>query len=96
MYRRAILPRLSLALVAISDIVTEVQLPETIGCNATLCAACIGGADRQDTYRGQIAGAGMMVVKVQDNPTYQFISANARGASKKFGVKSISLLAVKP
>jgi hypothetical protein len=36
------------------------------------------------------------VVKVQDNPTYQFISDNARGASKKFGVKSISLLAVKP
>ena len=35
-------------------------------------------------------------IKVQDNPTCQFISANARGASKKFGVKSISLLAVKP
>lgn len=67
MYRRAILPRLSLALVAISDIVTEVQLPETIGCNATLCAACIGGAARQDTYRGQIAGAGMIVVKARDN-----------------------------
>jgi hypothetical protein len=38
----------------------------------------------------------MNVVKVEDNPTYQFISDNARGASKKFGVKSISLLAVKP
>jgi len=81
---------------AISDIVTEVQLPETIVCNSTLWAACIGGASQQDNYRGQIAAAGMKVVKVQDNPTYQFISDNARGASKKFGVKSISLLAVKP
>ena len=81
---------------AISDIVTEVQLPETIVCNSTLWAACIGGAAQQDNYRGQIAAAGMKVVKVQDNPTYQFISDNARGASKKFGVNSISLLAVKP
>ncbi len=81
---------------AISDIVTEVQLPENIVCNSTLWAACIGGAAQQDNYRGQIATAGMKVVKVQDNPTYQFISDNARGASKKFGVKSISLLAVKP
>ena len=81
---------------AISDIVTEVQLPETIVCNSTLWAACIGGAAQQDNYRSQIAAAGMTVVKVQDNPTYQFISDNARGASKKFGVKSISLLAVKP
>ena len=81
---------------AISDIVTEVQLPETIVCNSTLWAACIGGAAQQDNYRSQIAAAGMKVVTVQDNPTYQFISDNARGASKKFGVKSISLLAVKP
>jgi len=81
---------------AISDIVTEVQLPDTIVCNSTLWAACIGGAAQQDNYRSQIAAAGMKVVKVQDNATYQFISDNARGASKKFGVKSISLLAVKP
>ena len=81
---------------AISDIVTEVQLPETIVCNSTLWAACIGGAAQQDNYRGHIQAAGLRVVKVQDNPTYQFISDNALGASKKFGVKSISLLAMKP
>ena len=57
-------------------------------------AACIGGAAQQDTYRSQIEAAGLKVTKVQDNPAYQFISENARGASKKFGVKSISLLAV--
>ncbi len=80
---------------AISDIVTEVQLPESIVCNSTLWAACIGGAAQQDDYRTQIAAAGLRVVKVEDNTAYQFISDNARGASKKFGVKSVSLLAVK-
>jgi ubiquinone/menaquinone biosynthesis C-methylase UbiE len=80
---------------AISDIVTELQLPESIVCNSTLWAACIGGAAQQDDYRAHIAAAGLRVVKVEDNTAYQFISDNARGASKKFGVKSVSLLAVK-
>ncbi len=81
---------------AISDIVTEVQLPETIVCNSTLWAACIGGAAQQDNYRQMIEAAGLRLVTVEDNPQYQFISDNAKGASKKFGVKSVSLLAVKP
>jgi ubiquinone/menaquinone biosynthesis C-methylase UbiE len=80
---------------AISDIVTEVQLPETIVCNSTLWAACIGGAAQQENYRQMIAAAGLQVVIVQYNPQYQFISDNAKGASKKFGVKSVSLIAVK-
>ena len=81
---------------AISDIVTEVQLPESIVCNSTLWAACIGGASQQDNYRQTIEAAGLRLVKVEDNPQYQFISDNAKGASQKFGVKSISLLAAKP
>jgi SAM-dependent methyltransferase len=80
---------------AISDIVTEVPLPESIVCNSTLWAACIGGAAQQDNYRQMIETAGLRLVKVEDNPQYQFISSNAKGASKKFGVKSISLLAIK-
>ena len=80
---------------AISDIVTEAQLPESIVCNSTLWAACIGGAAQQDSYRRMIEEAGLRVLKAQDNPEYQFISDNAKGASRKFGVKSISLLAAK-
>jgi ubiquinone/menaquinone biosynthesis C-methylase UbiE len=80
---------------AISDIITEVQLPNGITCDTTLWASCIGGAMQQDSYRTAIEAAGLRVETVQDNPHYQFISENARGASKKFGVKSISLLAVK-
>jgi arsenite methyltransferase len=80
---------------AIADIVTEVQLPETIVCNSTLWAACIGGAAQRESYRQMIEAAGLHVERVEDNPRYQFISDNAKGASSKFGVKSISLLAVK-
>ncbi len=80
---------------AISDIVTAVQLPETIVCNSTLWAACIGGAAQQDNYRRQIEATGLRLAALADNPQYQFISDNAKGAATKFGVKSISLLAVK-
>lgn len=80
---------------ALADIITEAQLPDTIVCNSTLWAACIGGAAQRDSYRAQIEAAGLRVVKEEDNSQYQFISENAQGASKKFGVKSVSLLARK-
>ena len=81
---------------AIADIVTEVQLSEKIVCNSTLWAACIGGAAQQDTYRAQIEAVGLRLVTTQDNPAYRFVSDSARGASEKYGVKSVSLLAMKP
>jgi SAM-dependent methyltransferase len=81
---------------AIADIVTDAQLPETVTCNADLWAACIGGAMQRDDYRTAIEAAGLRVRSVRDNTGYQFISDNARGAQQKWGVKSISLLAVKP
>jgi arsenite methyltransferase len=80
---------------ALADIITETQLPDTIVCNSTLWAACIGGAAQRGSYRAQIEAAGLRVMKEEDNPQYQFISENAQGASKKFGVKSVSLLARK-
>ena len=39
--------------------------------------------------------AGLRVEAVQDNPQYRFISDNARAAARKYGVKSVSILAVK-
>ncbi|HEY7643192.1 MAG TPA: methyltransferase domain-containing protein [Steroidobacteraceae bacterium] len=81
---------------AIADIVTDVQLPQSIVCNSTLWAACIGGAAQQQSYRDQIEAAGLRVDTIQENPAYQFISDNARAASRKFGVKSVSVLAFKP
>lgn len=81
---------------AIADIVTEVQLPDGITCNATLWAACIGGAMQVDRYLEAIERAGLRVEAVQDNPQYRFISNNAQAAAKKYGIKSVSILAVKP
>ncbi len=78
----------------ISDIVTEVKLPEDIICNATLWAACIGGAVQVDTYKQLIEDAGLEIQEVKDNP-YAFISASAQGATKQYGIKSISILAIK-
>jgi len=81
---------------ALADIVTEVQLPAGIICNSTLWAACIGGAMQQDDYRSGIEDAGLRIRTVRDNPSYRFISDNAQSASRKFGVKSVSLVADKP
>ena len=80
---------------AIADIVTEQQLPENITCDSTLWASCIGGAGQQDNYRNSIEKFGMEVHIVRNNDAYHFISKSALGASKKYGVKSVSILAVK-
>ena len=80
---------------AIADIVTEVLLPPNISCNTTLWAACIGGAWQVQRYRDAIETAGLRIVADQPNDEYRFLSANAQGATKKFGVKSISLRADK-
>jgi len=81
---------------AISDIVTEVALPEGITCDATLWAACIGGALQVDDYCAAIRDAGLNLLQVRDNPNYRFISENAQGATRQYGVKSVSILALKP
>jgi arsenite methyltransferase len=80
---------------ALSDIVTAVQLPPTIVCNSTLWAACVGGAMQRNDYRQVIEAAGLNIECIIDNDSYQFISDWAKGASRKFGAKSVSLLAVK-
>jgi arsenite methyltransferase len=80
---------------AIADIVTEVQLPDGITCDATLWAACIGGAMQVDRYVEAIESAGLRLEAVRDNPQYQFISDSAQGATKTYGVKSVSIRAIK-
>jgi ubiquinone/menaquinone biosynthesis C-methylase UbiE len=80
---------------AIADIVTELQLTEAIVSNADLWASCIGGAAQQDSYRHAIEAAGMRVEAIRRN-RYEFLSDQARNASAKYGVKSVSVLAVKP
>jgi SAM-dependent methyltransferase len=80
---------------AIADIVTETPLPQSVVCNATLWAACIGGALQVDAYRREIEGADLVLVSQAENSSYGFISDRAQGAVRKYGVKSVSLLARK-
>jgi len=79
---------------AIADIVSERQMKESIVCDADLWASCIGGAAQVDAYREAIEGSGLRIEEIRENP-YQFISDRARDASAKYGVKSVSLLAIK-
>ena len=90
---RALVPGGRLAL---SDIVTERPLTQAIVCSAELWAACIGGAAQVDDYLAAVEGAGLRVLQVRDNPAYAFLSDSAQGATRTYGVKSISLLAEKP
>jgi arsenite methyltransferase len=78
---------------AIADIVTDTRLPESISCNTTLWAACIGGAAQRDDYRAMIEAVGLKVDRIEDNEAYRFISDSALGATQKYGVKSVSVLA---
>jgi arsenite methyltransferase len=80
---------------ALADIVTDVQLPDGITCDANLWAACIGGAMQEDAYVAAIEQAGFRVDGRRVNPEYLFLSSNAKKAAQKYGVKSISLLAIK-
>jgi ubiquinone/menaquinone biosynthesis C-methylase UbiE len=80
---------------AFADIVTDLQLPANVTCNTTLWAACIGGAAQRDAYRAQIEEAGFRVVTVRENVEYAFLSKSAQSATRQYGVKSMSFLAVK-
>ncbi len=79
---------------AIADIISEQPLTDAIVCDADLWASCIGGAAQQELYLEAIEAAGLVVGQVRVN-AYEFISAQARSASAKYGVKSISVLATR-
>jgi arsenite methyltransferase len=80
---------------ALADIVTSTQLPVGVTCDASLWAACIGGALQRDDYREAIEAAGFELDGLEENDRYRFVSERAENATKKYGVKSVSLLAIK-
>jgi len=81
--------------IAIADIVSEKSLPDSVVCDTTLWASCIGGASQEDKYSEAIKNGRLNIVVVIDNESYAFISSSAQSASKKYGVKSVSILAEK-
>ncbi|HCT76165.1 MAG TPA: methyltransferase type 11 [Micromonosporaceae bacterium] len=80
---------------AVADIVSQQQLKESIVSDASLWASCIGGAAQLDTYRAAIEASGLHIKHLRHN-NYHFLSERARNACSRYGVISISLLAVKP
>jgi arsenite methyltransferase len=81
---------------ALADIVTTRQLPDGVTCDASLWAACIGGAMQRDAYREAIEAAGLEIEQWRENPQYRFVSERADNAVRKYGVTSVSLLARRP
>jgi ubiquinone/menaquinone biosynthesis C-methylase UbiE len=79
---------------AIADIVSEQQLTDAIVCNADLWASCIGGAAQQERYLEAMESVGFTIARHRVNP-YEFISDQARSASSRYGVRSISVLAIR-
>jgi arsenite methyltransferase len=80
---------------AFADIVSERQLPETVTCDASLWAACIGGAMQSDNCRAAIEQAGFRIEEWRPNDEYKFVSERADNATTKYGVTSVSVLARK-
>ena len=78
---------------ALADIVSAKQLPEGVTCDASLWAACIGGAMQRDAYRAAIEAAGFEIETWRENDAYRFVSERAENATQRYGVTSISLLA---
>lgn len=80
---------------AIADIVTEAPLTQAIVADVDLWASCIGGAPQQDGYEAAITRSGLHVERTTLN-RYEFLSDQARAASRRFGVRSVSVRARKP
>ena len=80
---------------AVADIVTDLALPGDIVCDATLWAACIGGAMQREAFVETIQQAGFTVTLMKANGEYRFLSRSAQGATRTYGVRSLSLLAIR-
>ena len=50
---------------------------------------------QRDDYRTTIESAGFTIETWRENEEYRFVSERADNATQKYGVKSISLLALK-
>lgn len=79
-----------------SDIVTGVELPESVRENCELWAECIGGAEQRERYVKRIESAGLRVEAVQENDTYRFTEGSTADAARRFQVTSVRILAYRP
>jgi SAM-dependent methyltransferase len=76
-----------------SDIVTGVELPDSVRDNCALWAECIGGAQESQRYLRLIEKAGFKIETTSPNDAYSFSQDSTQNAAAKFRVHSISILA---
>ena len=80
---------------ALADIVSARELSRrrarTSRCGRRASRASIP----QDDYLDAIEAAGLQIVRVRANPDYRFLSPRAQEAADKYGVTSVSMLAIK-
>jgi arsenite methyltransferase len=83
---------------AISDIVTEVQLPESIVCNSTLWAECVVGASVEEDYLQMFRSAGFDEISILRGFDYFSGSSNAdtRRIAGSLGARAIELRMLRP
>jgi ubiquinone/menaquinone biosynthesis C-methylase UbiE len=79
----------------IADIVSAVRLPDAVTCDASLWAACVGGAAQRDDYLDAIRAAGFHISTIRENREYRFRSDRAVGATTTYGVTSVSIVATR-
>lgn len=82
--------------VAISDITSESEMPESIKTDPDLWAACVGGACPTGHYTQNLKAAGLTDITFRENPEYKFISEQAANVCEKYGIRSVSLRARMP
>jgi arsenite methyltransferase len=81
---------------AIADIVSSRPLADRTVAKVELWAACVAGAVPGLDYVRALERSGMTVGSLRDNSAYRFVSERAQATCTKYGVRSISVLAVKP
>jgi arsenite methyltransferase len=80
---------------AVADIVSSRELKAATVQKVELWAACVAGAITDDAYVKALEDAGMVLARMRDNTDYRFISERAATTCSKYGIKSVSLLAIR-
>lgn len=82
--------------IALADIVATSDASPVCKAGTRHWAAARGSVIPVDQYTDHIAEAGLKIVMVEDNPPYILLSRDTWNAAREYGIKSISLLAMKP
>ena len=78
----------------IADLVSEIPLKDATRRNTELWAACIAGAIPSTAYFDALVAAGFAITARRPNH-YRFVSGRALDASRRYGVESLTIAAIR-